>query len=106
MANLFVELIKYRLNSVNSGIDASMEEHNDSGDRKWSIGIACEEKGKITDDLRTVKYATDMGEKVCWAKDALQIICGRKSGCTKLLKTEFIISRPKGLTGRREVAHE
>lgn len=86
MANLFVELIKYRLNSVNSWIDASMEEHNDSGDRKWSIGIACEEMGKITDELRTVKYATDMGEQVCWAKDALQIICGRKKRLDEALE--------------------
>lgn len=68
MANLFVELIKYRLNSVNSWIDASMEEHNDSGGRKWAIGIACEEMGKITDELRTVKYATDMGEQVLLGK--------------------------------------
>lgn len=59
MANLFVKLIEYRLNSVNSWIDASMEEHNDSGGRKWAIGVACEEMAKIADELRTKKRLDD-----------------------------------------------
>jgi hypothetical protein len=64
MANLLVKLIEYRLNSVNSWLD----EHNNPSDREWAIGIACEEMGKIAEELRLVKYATDMGEKVLLGK--------------------------------------
>ena len=68
MANLFVKLIEYRLNSVNSWVNISMEEHNEPGDRKWAIGVACEEMGKIADELRTVEYATGKGKQVLLGK--------------------------------------
>lgn len=68
MPNFFVQLIKFRLHSVNVWIDTSIEETHDEGTRKWAIGVACEEMAKIKDELRTVGYVTNMGEQVLLGK--------------------------------------
>lgn len=68
MPNVFVKLVKFRLHSVNVWIDTAMDESHDEGTRKWAVGVACEEMAKIKDELRTVVYATNMGEQVLLGK--------------------------------------
>lgn len=61
MCNLFAKLVEARLHEVNVWVSMSMEECYDEGTREWALKNACEEMGKIKDDLKMLRNATDLG---------------------------------------------
>ena len=62
MENLFAKLVEARLRDVHGWLLISMDDCYDSGTREWALKNACEEMGKIKDDVKTLRNATNMGE--------------------------------------------
>lgn len=60
MCNLFAKLVDARLHEVNLWVNMSMEGCHDDSTREWALKNACEEMGKIKNDVKMLRNATSL----------------------------------------------